>query len=960
MLEHLIKAKTQAWLSSDDCSVKDVINYIRQRGKLRDTQIEALETYLFLKIEGQNKPLWQLFSEGFFSAGLDLSQLNINEASRNFLAGRQDAQALYEFASWKENGRSRLPELEKLIVDEPDTLDYPAVIKSIFYNVNYADYLLSLPMGAGKTYLMAAFMYLDLYFARAEPANKAFAHNFLVLVPSGLKSSIVPSLKTIEHFDPSWVIAEPAASKLKQDLKFDILDEARSARRSNKAQNPNAQKVNQILPNPFGQVFVVNAEKVILDRLDLTAEQRILESDDDEKDRYANELRNLIGKIPNLSIMIDEVHHAATDDIKLRQVVNRWQVGGNIATVLGFSGTPYLAKPDEVKAGEHIIFKFSQITNTVYYYPLTTAIEQFLKKPTVKIGQNLSRAEIIRRGVDDFRERYGDKVYADGTIPKLAIYCSSIEVLEEEVFPFLTSELGISSDEILKYHKGNKSYALPKENEYEFRSLDLPISHKRYVLLVQIGKEGWSCRSLTGVILSQTGDSPKNMVLQTSSRCLRQVDPRDPDETALIWLNDGNAKLLNDQLKKEQKTTIDELNSLSKSGGITDVIRRPRTDYLKLPPVDFYQLLVRYETVTQSEDASTEDRLRDIQLGRYKTNALVRESTFTDLSAGETEIIRQTGQLPLTYSQWLFNLSKESFGLVSRSDLRPYDDLLKTMFKGFTFENGAARYVNELYDVYSLNRDIRLAFHASRRLTTQAEVVPQRASLLIVDKLKPVTPHPKLYPSPEESAKIVELDASGAPVERTLQEIEAAFKLAKEVLDAQGIGDMLDFEVFRAKQQHSRAVRQKERSFHYLPYDFKQSAFELTILKEALCLKDISERNLEVYFNGERGLTEFVIHCFKNEGGFWKNIGKYTTDFLILERRDDAIYKALILETKGSGYSNDPAFVGKKHYVETEFLAQNNAAFGYDRFDFLYLEDSDDLPTNLGKLSAKVRTLFND
>jgi hypothetical protein len=41
----------------------------------------------------------------------------------------------------------------------------------------------------------------------------------------------------------------------------------------------------------------------------------------------------------------------------------------------------------------------------------------------------------------------------------------------------------------------------------------LPISKKRYILLVQVGKEGWDCPSLTGVILSQKGDSPQNMVL---------------------------------------------------------------------------------------------------------------------------------------------------------------------------------------------------------------------------------------------------------------------------------------------------------------------------------------------------------------------------------------------------------------------------------------------------------------
>ena len=68
------------------------------------------------------------------------------------------------------------------------------------------------PMGAGKTYLMAAFIYLDLYFARNEPNNPAFAHNFMIFAPSGLKSSVVPSLKTIQRFDSTWVIPEPAAS----------------------------------------------------------------------------------------------------------------------------------------------------------------------------------------------------------------------------------------------------------------------------------------------------------------------------------------------------------------------------------------------------------------------------------------------------------------------------------------------------------------------------------------------------------------------------------------------------------------------------------------------------------------------------------------------------------------------------------------------------------------------------
>ncbi len=37
---------------------------------------------------------------------------------------------------------------------------------------------------------MAAFIYLELYFACNEPENPAFAHNFIIFAPSGLKSSV--------------------------------------------------------------------------------------------------------------------------------------------------------------------------------------------------------------------------------------------------------------------------------------------------------------------------------------------------------------------------------------------------------------------------------------------------------------------------------------------------------------------------------------------------------------------------------------------------------------------------------------------------------------------------------------------------------------------------------------------------------------------------------------------------
>ncbi|MCP4763452.1 MAG: hypothetical protein GY870_16890 [archaeon] len=91
------------------------------------------------------------------------------------------------------------------------------------------------------------------------------------------------------------------------------------------------------------------------------------------------------------------------------------------------------------------------------------------------------------------------------------------------------------------------------------------------------------------------------------------------------------------------------------------------------------------------------------------------------------------------------------------------------------------------------------------------------------------------------------------------------------------------------------------------------------------------------------------------------NVGKYTTDFLILNRtKENKIHKALIIETKGEGFANDQSFIKKKKFVETEFLEQNNEKFGYQKFDFLHLEDSESLTNNVGRLNTKINSFFNE
>lgn len=932
MFYKMIEAKRNKWLASGDCTVKTVIDYIAKTNQMRDAQVEAIKTYLFLKIACSCKPLAELFCEGVFNT-LDLDDLEVSHSTREYLKENKAAAALFEYACLTNDaGEPVSPKLEQQIRKEPESIDYISFFRKAFYGLSYTDYLFSLPMGAGKTYLMAAFIYLDLYFARNEPKNPAFAHNFIIFAPSGLKSSVVPSLKTIQNFDPTWVIPEPAASELKRMISFEVLDQSKTAKKSNKTKNPNVQKIanHQPLSELFGLVAVTNAEKVILDRIQESRGQiNLFDESDDDRDRQANELRNLIGKLPALSVFIDEVHHAVSDEIKLRAVVTRWAENDTVNSVIGFSGTPYLEKAEKITVADKLTVATAEITNIVYYYPLINGVGNFLKRPVVKIAELADSGRIIEVGVREFFETYKDTVYADGTVAKLGIYCGTIEKLEELVYPLvakIAAEYGFGSDAILKFHKGNKQYSQSADSQMQFDTLDKSISKIRVVLLVQIGKEGWDCRSLTGIILSQEGDCPKNMVLQTSCRCLRQVDKNAP-ETALIYLNDSNADKLNSQLQQQHHISLKELADARPDK--TELRRYDRTTYLKLPKIDFYQFKVNYEMLT-AEPAAPETNLLTATVGAETAEDIIKTTDLT-METQRIEVSNaERGTEQATFATWLLRIAKGSFGSLPMEELNCYRDLLREVYLTVTYERNGVRYYSSRYDHAMVEANIRKAFCEKRTFRTKEELIPEEASLLNIANFTPTVhmENPDDYYPEQDLVERIILDDSGKL--KASSKVQAMMDLAEET------GNTAILEMLR-KQNSSHP--QKDRSFHYLPYH-TDSRFEQTFLKEVLTFDEVERLGLEVYYNGDRAMTEFKIKCYQRLNDGWRYIGMYTPDFLIIQRREGKIHKAIIVETKGGIYANDPAFKDKRTFMEAEFSRYNNQAFGYERFEYLYLEDT--------------------
>ena len=954
MFYRMIINARNCWLTSDNCTVKDLVAYIESTNQMRDAQIDAIKTYLFLKIGCDCQPLPCLFSEGHFNT-LDLQTVELAAAPKAYLEEHPEAVALLEYACLKNDAGEQVSQkLEQQIRKAPESIDYRRFFRDAFYGVSYTDYLFSLPMGAGKTYLMAAFIYLDLYFAMNEPQNPAFAHNFIIFAPSGLKSSVVPSLKAIQKFDPAWVIPEPAASNIKRMLSFEVLDQGKTASKSNKTKNPNVQKIanHQPLSELFGLVAVTNAEKVILDRVqEKDGQVSWFEESSDEKDRQANELRNLIGKLPALSIFIDEVHHAVSDEIKLRAVVNRWTEGGTVNSVIGFSGTPYLEKAEKFTVTDKLSVGTAEITNTVYYYPLVDGVGNFLKYPTVKIADIADSSRIIENGVREFLDTYKSTVYQDGTTAKLGIYCGTIEKLEELVCPLVTQiarEYRLPADCILKFHKGNKQHPQPADSQMQFDTLDNPISKIRIVLLVQIGKEGWDCRSLTGIILSQEGDCPKNMVLQTSCRCLRQVDRGQP-ETALIYLNGANGDKLTAQLQQQHISLHEFVNG--GSGKVT-LNRYDRTGYLKLPKVDFFQLRVRYEDTLEKAATPGED-IPHCADGEETGKGIVRTTDFSLQPVSIEVEDGEYGTQQATFSSWLYQIIKGSFDTLKMEDLTPYHNLLEKVYHKITFEQSGSWYYSSQYDQAKIAANIRRAFCDKRSFQTTEEHIPVEASLLNIANFTPtiqVRDTDDYFPEQDMVEKI-HLDDQGKlkPDKNTQKMMELAEQTGQT-------------QVLELLREQMVSHPQKDHSFHYLPYH-TDSSFEQTFIGEELSRlnsKQLNPLHLELYYNGDRAMTEFKIKCFKSTGHGWSYIGMYTPDFLIIQRKDGKIHKALIVETKGKIYANDPTFKDKRAFVESEFLRQNNAAFGYARFEYLYLEDTMPDKERIVRTHEKICEFFEE
>ncbi len=930
----LIAQKVDIWACEQKAQSNSVpgvvLEYIARTNKLRQPQIKAIQTRLWLKFVGQNKTLSDLVIEGYLTDSELAQQYGSQKLSHTqqffvAFAKSNNVPGLGQLAMSKERKKSEWEDdLRKLLGDKC-----------------YPNRVYSLPMGAGKTYLMAAFIYLDLHFSKVlendKRFDKRFAHNFIVLAPYSSKTAILPSLKTIRDFNPEWILPKEDADRVYDELRIEILDKFKTKKKSMQVNNPNLDKVNRMIQrHERGLVFITNAEKVVLEKIQNSTDEIKVNFGIKEKDEVKkhNELRDCMANIPALSVFLDEAHHTytrtANKEKKLRSAVEVLNLKYNLREVDGFSGTPF--NKSNINIGPYTI-KAKQLQDVLYNYPLAMGIGVFLKTPKVVSRVGVLEKSFIAKALKEFFHDY-DVSYANGTKSKIAFYCPSIKALNENILPAVQkwydkNRLG-KNDEILSYYATprdkeiNKQYPLPPEALADFHNLDSSHSKKRVVLLVAVGTEGWDCRSLTAVALPRK-TTTTNFVLQTSCRCLREVVCAQ-NEKALIYLGEGNYEILNEQLKEVHGISVDQVQS-SESGGV--LITPQKSPLGKLKYKQVYSRIVESKRVSglpkkQLQDFNIKDFMALHPCDNHRQEARIgkrglQNSIIHRFCSDKNRVSGDKNDTPIE-SFWVFmvKLQRAFYGTKTAAELdKQYSTELLRIYTQFEKnEEWFAEHPHSELVCAELLRDIA-ACCVGKRECQQKEVLEDVEIDLLDWKCK----SPTIVSGNNFLPDIIE--------ELTVDEIIAIANMRDEKQQSGDIKKLLPNEIAEIAKMRFETNKNEwdlqDISFNYIPYRFDSNFEKRMILK---MLKEGMLADLELYYNGMRH-SELCSFFIQTSGG------KYTPDFLLIKREGKPyqkggrapISKVLIIETKGQIFYDD-SFKAKEKFIDKRFLP-NNLHFKY-------------------------------
>jgi hypothetical protein len=577
---------------------------------LHQPQFEAFEMYVFIKEFFNNQKIINIFKDWKASSG-KFSQDN------NKIV-------------FEKNGQMSFYEMNEATYDD--------IFKEMEkYEEDYPNYIYALTMGLGKTILMATCIFYDFILASKYPDDQIYIHNALVFAPD---TTVLQSLLEIKTFDKSLVVPNEFVKKLDNNLKFHFLDDT-------------AVSLNTIDETDFN-IIISNTQKIILkkknkkpsavDKLfnssDIPEEIKNLLGEDvlklEESDVTTNQRFEKLKRLKQLGIYVDEAHHLFGKELQnslqknkqitsLRNTINELSIalkkaGSMVVACYNYTGTPYV--------------KNSILPDVVYYYGLEDAIDnEYLKNVITNSFTNVKDEAYIEEVIESFFKLQNNKTY-EGLKPKLAIFASRVEEVENELLPLVSrilSKLNIDQNTIL-VNLGDS--ALTKDYEIKlFNDLDVAGSEgsqKQIILLVNKGREGWNCRSLFGVALFREPKS-KIFVLQATMRCLRKITSQ--QQTAYVYMSDENYRILQEELENNFRVRIESLEPKNKTTKTVEIYPEEPMKKIKINRItQSYEIYIKNPIEKLNFDLDT------LNLDKYVEKVSTKIGMHEKLSSNEVEV----------------------------------------------------------------------------------------------------------------------------------------------------------------------------------------------------------------------------------------------------------------------------------------------------------------------------------
>lgn len=888
---------------------------IESNGFFRDAQFQAIKTYIYLKEVYRNTKVTSIIQDKRLYENIDFLGPEILLKTVENYAG------IYLHRYFQNEG-VKLEDLNDLIYDKDKSIE---LLETLLQEHDYTNYMLSLPMGAGKTYLIAALIYIDAYLYDQTRKKEIYANNALVLIPSGKKNSISSSLVTIKHFDPSWLFGEDEGQVYRKKFRIELLDEQDTRTDKNRNSNPNLAKIKRtVVGHSKYNVFIINAEKIdgfrpeAIDVEDLAVAMQT-------KIGKAEDIRTAFSSLKHLNVYVDEAHHIydnPEDETKLRQAISDINDEGHLVSCICMSGTPYLKNQRSVMVRNKKC-EIDNIQDVVYYYSLAKAVGNYLKVPKI---DEISDRKIITEGLDCFFENY-NFTYYNGTVSKVAIYCidsNHLNDVKNECESWCRKNSMNPDDTILIYYSDGVKDAdkLPKENKYHFDNLDNPTSTYRIILLIGIGTEGWDCKCLTGVILPRA-KSGKIFVLQSSCRCLREVYKANT-ESAYICLSKKNKETLQKELYANYRMTITDLEG--KNSEIKQGKRYPVTVLNKPYRVlNYHNIKSR---LVSSVSNNIDDNFQEFSIAKFqeqnKYDITETESTITEQGLESNEKKIKESICDISFIDFCYNIVNASYGYVSygkvsnNSIIREYYDAFTEKYTWFD------RHPNVKINDVLYNKIARL-FLPSKTYMFKDFSEDAHTTLL-----KWNIENPYLYVTKDEENNIVPYIKWDA--------IDDS--------DDENNKDLINRAYLKIRGEN------KEKMFNYYPLK-TDGSYEIHLINCMLNEKNISDPSFELYYNGYNGsgfhLNNGLMELEKFQ--ILTDAGVYTPDFLLVKNNTltNEVEKVLIIETKGEPY-NTEEFLHKESFVKKHFLTDITNGRKFDYIKISDVTNYEELDTLINKI----------